>query len=62
LLRDGEISSMDRRELIRTRTELGLDRADAQQVLRRVVMESDAPVTPHADIVCPRCGMRLDRH
>ena len=29
LLRDGEITSFDRRELIKTRSELGLDKTDA---------------------------------
>ena len=62
LLRDGEITSLDRRELIKARNELGLDRTDAQQVLRRVAMEAEATSEPDAVVVCPRCGMRFDAH
>jgi voltage-gated potassium channel len=63
LLRDGEITSLDRRELIKTRTELGLDKTDAQQVLRKAAMETEGTTisTTHQR-TCPHCGKPLDGH
>jgi hypothetical protein len=39
LLKDGEFTLEDRRELIKTRTDLGLERNDAQQILRKAALD-----------------------
>ena len=56
LLRDGEITSSDRRELIKARADLGLERNDAQQVLRKVALETQEPNAVVQTRVCPHCG------
>jgi voltage-gated potassium channel len=56
LLRDGEVNAIDRRELIKTRSELGLDKTDAQQVLRKVAMENQDTTIEAHQRVCPHCG------
>ena len=55
-LRDGEISSSDRQELIKARTALGLERSDAQQVLRKVALEAQEQTVTQQAKVCPHCG------
>ncbi len=59
VLSDGEISSADRQELIKARADLGLDRTDAQQVLRKVATESLASMPTAPLTVCPHCGKPL---
>lgn len=64
---DGEIDMNDTRALVRARNELGLDRSDAKQLLRKAVIEQGLPST-HAAAeraathpkVCPQCGHPLD--
>jgi voltage-gated potassium channel len=60
MLRDGDLDSDDRRELIKARSELGLDRNDAQQVLRKVAMENEASEKTAVQEICPHCGKRLE--
>ena len=58
LLLDGEINAQDRRELHKMRNELGLDRGDAQQLLRKVALNNQgAPETEATQ--CPHCGKPL---
>ncbi|MCB1762782.1 MAG: ion transporter [Gammaproteobacteria bacterium] len=58
LLQDGDIDARDRRQLIKTREELGLERIDAQQLLRKVSMSSPS-VEKTAPQHCPHCGKPL---
>jgi voltage-gated potassium channel len=59
LLSDGEITSQDRRELIKTRTDLGLERNDAQQLLRKAALELQEPALASTGPFCPHCGKSL---
>ena len=59
LLRDGELTAVERRELIKTRSELGLERGDAQQVLRRAALETQEVAVAVGPEVCPHCGKPL---
>ena len=60
VLRDGEISSSDRRELKKARGELGLERSDAQQVLRGVALETQEPTVVSRTGTCPHCGKSIN--
>jgi len=59
ILRDGEITSSDRRELIKARSALGLERDDAQQVLRKVALETQEAAATSQTGTCPHCGKPL---
>ncbi len=61
MIRDGRIDADDRRTLSKLRIELGLDRSTAQQLLRKVTMESGVQDSAEShSAVCPHCGKSLD--
>jgi voltage-gated potassium channel len=60
LLKDGILDEADRRTLIRIREELGIDRSDAQHILRKALLEADN--MREASVKCPHCGKPVDSH
>ena len=54
LLKDGVLDEADRKALIQLREELGIDRGDAQHILRKTLMT--AVVQREAEHLCPHCG------
>ncbi len=58
VLRDGEIDAQDRRDLLKAKDELGLERVDVQQLLRTVQSEVKG-VAQAAKTHCPHCGEPL---
>lgn len=55
---NGEINADERRELLRARNELGLERGDAKQVLRKVALENQTTSQTEVER-CPHCGKLL---
>ena len=60
LLKDGVLDEKDRKALIRAREEWGIDRGDAQQILRKAVIESE--MLHESAAVCPHCGKPIGDH
>lgn len=56
ILLDGEIDAQDRHQLMRTRNELGLDRTDARQLLKKIKLENQGLEQMTR---CPHCGEPL---
>ncbi len=54
LLRDGVLDDKDRKALIKAREEWGIDRSDAQQIIRKAIV--DAEMLHESTAVCPHCG------
>jgi voltage-gated potassium channel len=58
LLMDGEIDRHDRKKLAQKRDDLGLDRDDARQLLKKAVIDTTV-VQPADESVCPHCGKAI---
>lgn len=59
ILQEGDIDAQDRRQLIKAREELGLERIDAQQLLRKASLNSQSPVNHSSEQFCPHCSKPL---
>ncbi len=57
LLKDGVLDEKDRKTLIKAREDWGIDRGDAQQILRKAVVESE--LLHESPVVCPHCKKPL---
>ncbi len=57
LLKDGVLDDKDRKALIKAREDWGIDRGDAQQILRKAVVESE--LLHESPVVCPHCKKPL---
>ena len=54
LLKDGVLDEKDRKALIKAREEWGIDRGDAQQIIRKAIVDSE--MLHESGATCPHCG------
>jgi len=59
LLKDGVLDEKDRKALIKAREEWGIDRGDAQQIIRKAIVDSE--MLHESGVTCPHCGLPIGK-